>query len=218
MAHVMLNPQVASGAVSPAQPHQMFSGHPQPATPQPPAYQPYHTAPPSLHQPAASASASGAPSRMSPVASQFTQYTRPFPSYSLPAMSGPIMSNVHSPNGQMALLGSMHQHLLPGFNSGHAAAASMHHMYGGAHQSLPHPHSSHHGPHGMSGMMQSNSGSGPQSDRPFRCDLCPQSFNRNHDLKRHKRIHLAVKPFPCAHCDKSFSRKDALKVCFVPIL
>jgi uncharacterized Zn-finger protein len=48
-------------------------------------------------------------------------------------------------------------------------------------------------------------------DRPFKCDQCPQSFNRNHDLKRHKRIHLAVKPFPCPSCDKSFSRKDALK-------
>ena len=51
-----------------------------------------------------------------------------------------------------------------------------------------------------------------QNDRPFKCDQCPQSFNRNHDLKRHKRIHLAVKPFPCGHCEKSFSRKDALKV------
>lgn len=50
------------------------------------------------------------------------------------------------------------------------------------------------------------------TDRPFKCDACPQSFNRNHDLKRHKRIHLAVKPFPCGYCDKSFSRKDALKV------
>jgi hypothetical protein len=40
----------------------------------------------------------------------------------------------------------------------------------------------------------------------------PVSFNRNHDFKRHKRIHLAVRPFPCNHCDKSFSRKDALKV------
>ncbi|KAL2885763.1 Zinc finger, C2H2-type/integrase, DNA-binding protein [Ceratocystis lukuohia] len=49
------------------------------------------------------------------------------------------------------------------------------------------------------------------SDRPFRCDQCPQAFNRNHDLKRHKRIHLSVKPFPCTYCDKSFSRKDALK-------
>ncbi|KAI1079574.1 hypothetical protein F5B20DRAFT_156596 [Whalleya microplaca] len=50
-----------------------------------------------------------------------------------------------------------------------------------------------------------------QQDRPFKCDICPVSFNRNHDLKRHKRIHLAVKPFPCEFCDKAFSRKDALK-------
>ncbi|KAK4158669.1 hypothetical protein QBC43DRAFT_339814 [Cladorrhinum sp. PSN259] len=58
---------------------------------------------------------------------------------------------------------------------------------------------SHHPPHSS------------HQDRPFRCDQCPQSFNRNHDLKRHKRIHLAVKPFPCLYCEKSFSRKDALK-------
>ncbi|CAG8459275.1 11226_t:CDS:2 [Funneliformis mosseae] len=51
----------------------------------------------------------------------------------------------------------------------------------------------------------------PLYDRPFKCDQCPQSFNRNHDLKRHKRIHLAVKPYPCQCCDKQFSRKDALK-------
>ncbi|PHH72119.1 hypothetical protein CDD82_6169 [Ophiocordyceps australis] len=50
-----------------------------------------------------------------------------------------------------------------------------------------------------------------QSERPFKCDQCTQSFSRNHDLKRHKRIHLAVKPFPCTFCAKSFSRKDALK-------
>jgi uncharacterized Zn-finger protein len=49
-------------------------------------------------------------------------------------------------------------------------------------------------------------------DGPFKCDQCSRSFNRNHDLKRHKRIHLAVKPFPCNHCGKNFSRKDALKV------
>lgn len=53
----------------------------------------------------------------------------------------------------------------------------------------------------------------PHQERPFKCDECPQGFNRNHDLKRHKKIHMAVKPFPCGACDKSFSRKDALKVC-----
>lgn len=114
---------------------------------------------------------------------------QPWPSYSLPAMNGPVMTNVHNPNGQMSLLGSLQPNLL-GFNSGHMA--SMQQMYPG------HPTHAGHPP-------------GPTNDRPFKCDQCPQSFNRNHDLKRHKRIHLSVKPFPCNHCDKSFSRKDALK-------
>ncbi|KNZ55670.1 hypothetical protein VP01_2616g2 [Puccinia sorghi] len=49
------------------------------------------------------------------------------------------------------------------------------------------------------------------SERPFPCEKCGARFNRNHDLKRHTRIHLEVKPFPCGWCDKAFSRKDALK-------
>jgi uncharacterized Zn-finger protein len=92
---------------------------------------------------------------------------------------------VANPNGQLSLVGGVHQHMMQGFNSGHAA--NMPHFLNHGH---PQP---------------------PQNDRPFKCDQCPQSFNRNHDLKRHKRIHLAVKPFPCDFCDKSFSRKDALK-------
>lgn len=71
------------------------------------------------------------------------------------------------------------------------------------------------GPHGYShhpGMMYGHNQPSMQSERPFKCDQCVQSFSRNHDLKRHKRIHLAVKPFPCNYCSKSFSRKDALKV------
>ncbi|KAM5379635.1 hypothetical protein ACJZ2D_003829 [Fusarium nematophilum] len=60
-------------------------------------------------------------------------------------------------------------------------------------------------------MMYGHGQPPPQSERPFKCDQCVQSFSRNHDLKRHKRIHLAVKPFPCTFCSKSFSRKDALK-------
>ena len=115
----------------------------------------------------------------------------PPPSYSLPAMPGPIMSNVHSPGAQMQMMGNMQSNMLPmGFNSGYAA-----------------------NPPSMYGQPRTNTPQQPPAhDRPFKCDQCPQSFNRNHDLKRHKRIHLAVKPFPCGHCDKSFSRKDALKV------
>ncbi|EPQ27971.1 uncharacterized protein PFL1_04298 [Pseudozyma flocculosa PF-1] len=47
--------------------------------------------------------------------------------------------------------------------------------------------------------------------KQFKCSACDAIFSRNHDLKRHARIHLAVKPFPCMFCDKAFSRKDALK-------
>lgn len=32
-----------------------------------------------------------------------------------------------------------------------------------------------------------------QDHRPFQCDQCPRSFNRNYDLKRHKQIPLPVK-------------------------
>lgn len=127
--------------------------------------------------------------------SPLNYHRQPYPSYSLPAMNGPVMSNVHSPNNQMSMVGSM-QPMLPGFNSGHVA--NMQQMYPG-HPPPPH--------------AQGHPGVGVPNERPFKCDQCPQSFNRNHDLKRHKRIHMAVKPYPCSHCDKSFSRKDALKVC-----
>ncbi|KAH6888062.1 hypothetical protein B0T10DRAFT_66476 [Thelonectria olida] len=66
-------------------------------------------------------------------------------------------------------------------------------------------------PYGTHSMVYGHAPPPPQSERPFKCDQCVQSFSRNHDLKRHKRIHLAVKPFPCTFCSKSFSRKDALK-------
>lgn len=115
----------------------------------------------------------------------------PYPSYSLPAMPGPVLTNINAPGGQMSLVGNMQAQMLPmHFNSGYAA-----------------------NPQFAYAQARANSPQQAQNqDRPFKCDECPQSFNRNHDLKRHKRIHLAVKPYPCAHCDKSFSRKDALKV------
>ncbi|WPG97625.1 Hypothetical protein R9X50_00040500 [Acrodontium crateriforme] len=147
----------------------------------------YSNGPSSIHSPI---SAGGSMTKMSPVNghgqipslhSQQQQYSR-YGSYG----QGPVLSNINNPNGHLSLVGGgMHQHsMMPGYNSGHAAHMG-HHMY--------------------------NQQQSTHNDRPFKCDQCPQSFNRNHDLKRHKRIHLAVKPFPCGHCDKSFSRKDALK-------
>ena len=135
---------------------------------------------------------SASPASQSPLApttpnSRISPIPQPIQQYARPyqpyGMPGPVLSNLHNPNSQLSLVGS--PGMMPMFNSGHAA--HMQQLYGSQHGQQP-------------------------VDRPFKCDQCPQSFNRNHDLKRHKRIHLAVKPFPCGHCDKSFSRKDALKV------
>ena len=46
--------------------------------------------------------------------------------------------------------------------------------------------------------------------RPFRCNVCPASFVRNHDLKRHIRLH-DNKAWKCGGCSKIFSRRDAIK-------
>ncbi|KAL2846308.1 hypothetical protein BJX68DRAFT_127828 [Aspergillus pseudodeflectus] len=178
------DPYLAKSSSAPA-----YGAVPQLSSPSGGAYHPYGAPPPpplAMHHPPSRVASNPPPPHLN------YQRPPPFPSYSLPAMPGPIMSNVHSPGGQMSLLGpSLQSGLLPGFNSGHVA--SMQQMYGGHHP--PHP--------GHAG--------GPTNDRPFKCDQCPQSFNRNHDLKRHRRIHLSVKPYPCSNCDKSFSRKDALK-------
>lgn len=44
----------------------------------------------------------------------------------------------------------------------------------------------------------------------FPCDMCNSTFSRNHDLKRHVRIHLGIRPYKCDTCPKSFTRMDAL--------
>lgn len=47
------------------------------------------------------------------------------------------------------------------------------------------------------------------AERPFRCTRCPAAFARNHDLKRHERLH-EYKAWQCTGCEKAFSRRDAL--------
>ncbi|KZT05161.1 uncharacterized protein LAESUDRAFT_715178 [Laetiporus sulphureus 93-53] len=47
-------------------------------------------------------------------------------------------------------------------------------------------------------------------DRPFRCAHCPASFVRNHDLKRHEKLHER-RAWRCSGCGKVFSRRDAIK-------
>lgn len=193
------SPALAQDSFRPPQPPTPTYSYHQSGTPQHSNF-PYSTGPsPTLSHQQSPVSAGGSIPRMSPAVSQGTMptipsnsaqpsypYQRPPPQY--PPGPAPVFSNVQNPNGQLALVG-VHPGMMTGFNSGHAAA--MPHFLG---------HPQHQPP--------------AANDRPFKCDQCPQSFNRNHDLKRHKRIHLAVKPFPCNHCDKSFSRKDALKVCF----
>nr|POE79610.1 transcriptional regulator prz1 [Quercus suber] len=168
-----------------------YSGSQPSSTPHQATFPSYSTGPSPVQQ--SPISAGGSLSKMSPINghgaspsihTQQQQYSTQQRQFTYPT-PGPVLSNVNNPNGQLALVGGMQQGMMPGYNSGHAA--HLQHMYGPPQQAAP------------------------QNDRPFRCDQCPQSFNRNHDLKRHKRIHLAVKPFPCGHCDKSFSRKDALK-------
>ncbi|KAI8918050.1 hypothetical protein BC831DRAFT_385549, partial [Entophlyctis helioformis] len=50
-------------------------------------------------------------------------------------------------------------------------------------------------------------------ERPYVCTLCPASFSRQHDLKRHtSSVHERQRKYgPCAHCRSVFLRSDAYK-------
>lgn len=179
----------------------------QPSSAQQSTFPPFNSQSSPIQQSPMSAPPQG--SRISPMSAQSATFSPPasqnnyFPrsSYSsyLPAMTapaqlqGPIIGTMHNPGNPMGFMGMPGQGMpgisgIPNYHSGHAAQLQQQMSYGTQQQT-------------------------PHNERPFKCDQCPQSFNRNHDLKRHKRIHLAVKPFPCGYCEKSFSRKDALKVC-----
>lgn len=62
-----------------------------------------------------------------------------------------------------------------------------------------------------SGYISNTTTNNAVPDKNFQCPQCPLSFRRNHDLKRHLKIHLPVRPYICSLCSKAFNRKDALR-------
>lgn len=107
-------------------------------------------------------------------------------------MSGPIVSNIRNPDDSMRLIDTQSRgpsgEIMTDYDSGHPA--NLQQQAYGNRQPTPH------------------------NEKPFVCDTCPQSFMRDHDLKRHQRLHLARKGFLCKYCKKIYSRKDSLKVSF----
>lgn len=40
--------------------------------------------------------------------------------------------------------------------------------------------------------------------------MCDHHFRRQHDLKRHQKLHTGERPYRCSDCYRSFARQDAL--------
>jgi len=102
----------------------------------------------------------------------------------------------------------------PGYAHNHNRSLSLPQQgYPSPSMSSSHAYGAHDSPHPqlvVQGIDQMQYPASPQ--RPFACDMCALSFNRQHDLKRHRETHSGEKPFLCnGGCGKTFTRKDALK-------
>lgn len=48
-------------------------------------------------------------------------------------------------------------------------------------------------------------------EKPYKCQICSQSFRIKKTLTKHMVIHSDARPFNCQHCNATFKRKDKLK-------
>ncbi|KAI0051831.1 hypothetical protein FA95DRAFT_141390 [Auriscalpium vulgare] len=130
------------------------------------------------------------------------------PPYSPPSghPSHPSASQYPSQNGYVQVGDSARQAY------SHSRAYSLPQPYGSPPQSS-NPYGSQSPTHSSMPMHGGDQVQYPASpQRPFACDMCALSFNRQHDLKRHRETHSGEKPFLCnGPCGKTFTRKDALK-------
>ncbi|KAL2122067.1 hypothetical protein VTJ04DRAFT_2522 [Mycothermus thermophilus] len=219
-------PQTSSPQQQQQQQQTSFPGYPSSAPPPPQSLAPVTSSAPSgLSRPSGSIpalAAAGTVPNPSPLG--YSTATGPRAAamaaspYSPYPTAGPILSNIHHPGGALTMVGGPAGPAGP--SSGAAALPSYsHHHHPGHHPPGHHPppplghHPGHHHPHHSLYLHHPAAPPTPPAERPFKCteNGCMQAFNRNHDLKRHQRIHLAVKPFACEDCEKRFSRKDALK-------
>jgi hypothetical protein len=58
--------------------------------------------------------------------------------------------------------------------------------------------------------LQSHIKSVHEGDKPFRCDICQESFSDKGKLNRHVKLAHEKQIYSCSFCEKSYSRKDRL--------
>jgi len=67
-----------------------------------------------------------------------------------------------------------------------------------------------------SNLQQINAGpSGQQQKKSFACHICPKSFWKTEDLKRHVRVHTGERPYSCSVCPYRAAQKGTLKQHFM---
>ncbi|EEC15468.1 zinc finger protein, putative [Ixodes scapularis] len=48
-------------------------------------------------------------------------------------------------------------------------------------------------------------------EKPFKCKLCPQAYTQNCDLQTHSRVHTGEKPLKCKQCPQAFADYPSMR-------